>query len=85
MLNEKAITGSILGTAVGDALGLPYEGLSPNRARKLLGPPDRHRFFLRRGMISDDSEHTRMVAQSLIESGGNVEVFARRFAARLRW
>jgi ADP-ribosylglycohydrolase len=85
MLNEKAIKGCILGTAVGDALGLPYEGLSPNRARKLLGPPDRHRFFLRRGMISDDTEHTCMVAQSLIESGDNVEVFARRFAARLRW
>ncbi|MCY3010824.1 MAG: ADP-ribosylglycohydrolase family protein [Planctomycetota bacterium] len=85
MTNERAIIGCILGTAVGDALGLPYEGLSPNRARKLLGPPDRHRFFLRRGMISDDTEHTCMVAQSLIESGGNVEVFARRFAARLRW
>ncbi len=25
------------GTAVGDALGLPYEGLSPTRASKLLG------------------------------------------------
>ncbi|MEQ1831168.1 MAG: ADP-ribosylglycohydrolase family protein, partial [Pirellula sp.] len=84
-MNEKALTGCIFGTAVGDALGLPYEGLSPNRARKLLGPPDRHRFLLRRGMISDDTEHTCMVAQSLIESGGNVEVFARRFAARLRW
>ena len=58
MTNEKAIIGCILGTAVGDALGLPYEGLSPTRARKLLGPPDRHRFILRRGMISDDTEHT---------------------------
>ncbi len=28
---------------------------------KLLGPPERHRFFLRRGMISDDTEHTCMV------------------------
>ena len=36
-------------------------------------------------MISDDTEHTCMVAQSLIESGSNVEVFARRFTARLRW
>ena len=84
-MNEKAIVGCILGTAVGDALGLPYEGLSPNRARKLLGPPDRYRFFLRRGMISDDTEHTCMVTQSLIESGDNVEVFTRRFASRLRW
>ncbi len=29
MVNEKAIIGCILGTAVGDALGLPYEGMSP--------------------------------------------------------
>jgi ADP-ribosyl-[dinitrogen reductase] hydrolase len=85
MTNETAIIGCILGTAVGDALGLPYEGLSPDRARKLFGPPDRYRFFLHRGMISDDTEHTCMVSQSLIESGLNVEAFTRRFASRLRW
>ncbi len=61
MSNEKAIIGCILGTAVGDALGLPYEGLSAARAQKLLGPPERHRFFLRRGMVSDHTEHTCLV------------------------
>ena len=85
MVNEKAIIGCILGTAVGDALGLPYEGMSPTRARKLLGPPDRYRFVFGRGMISDDTEHTCMVAQSLIESGDDIEAFTRRFASRLRW
>jgi ADP-ribosylglycohydrolase len=85
MVNEKAIIGCILGTAVGDALGLPYEGMPPSRARKLLGPPDRYRFVLGRGMISDDTEHTCMVSQSLIESGDNVDTFTRRFASRLRW
>ncbi|HIF05444.1 MAG TPA: ADP-ribosylglycohydrolase family protein [Gemmatimonadetes bacterium] len=59
----------MLGTAVGDSIGLPYEGLSRGRAEKLLGPPDRHRFFFGRGMVSDDTEHTCMVAQSLIRSG----------------
>ncbi len=85
MASESAIVGCILGTAVGDALGLPYEGMSPRRARALLGPPDRHRFVWGRGMISDDTEHTCMVAQSLIECGHDVDAFARRFAARLRW
>ena len=85
MKNEKAVIGCILGTAVGDALGLPYEGMSPVRARKLLGPPERYRFLFGRGMISDDTEHTCMVSQSLIESGDNVEAFTRRFASRLRW
>ncbi len=84
-MNEKAIVGCILGTAVGDALGLPYEGMSPSRARRLLGPPSRHRFFFGRGMISDDTEHTCMVAQSLIESGEDVAWFSKRFASRLRW
>ncbi len=85
MVKDKAIIGCILGTAVGDALGLPYEGMSPTRARKLLGPPDRYRFVFGRGMISDDTEHTCMVSQSLIESGDIVDTFTRRFASRLRW
>ena len=49
MTLKKALIGCILGTAVGDALGLPYEGLSPLRGRKLLGKPDRHRLLLGRG------------------------------------
>jgi hypothetical protein len=64
---------------------LSYEGMSPSRARKLLGPPERYRFVFGRGMISDDTDHTCMVAQSLIESGDNVDTFTRRFASRLRW
>ncbi|MBB3206371.1 ADP-ribosylglycohydrolase [Rhodopirellula rubra] len=80
-----SIIGCVLGTAVGDALGLPYEGLSRGRARRMLGTPSRHRFFFTRGMISDDTEHTCMVAQSLIESGNDVNEFARQFAKRIRW
>jgi len=84
-MNHDAIIGCILGTAVGDALGLPYEGVSSKRAPRLLGTPDRYRFFFRRGMISDDTEHTCMVAGSLIEADGDVDLFARQFASRLRW
>ena len=77
---EAHIVGSILGTAIGDSIGLPYEGLSRRRAARLLGPPDRHRFFFGRGMVSDDTEHTCMVAQSLIGSGGDPDAFGRRLA-----
>ncbi len=84
-MSRDSIIGCLLGTAVGDALGLPYEGVSPQRAERLLGPPDRYRFLLGRGMISDDTEHTCMVAQSMIEARGDVDVFTRRFASRLRW
>ena len=82
---QTHVVGCILGTAVGDALGLPYEGLSCRRAAKLFGPPDRHRFFFRHGMVSDDTEHACMVAQSLIAAGGNVDSFRRELARRLRF
>ena len=63
--HKRTIVGCILGMAVGDALGLPYEGLTPQRAAKLLGRPDRQRLLLGCGMVSDDTEHACFVAQSL--------------------
>ena len=77
---EAQIVGCLLGTAIGDSIGLPYEGLSRRRAERLLGPPDRHRFLFGRGMVSDDTEHTCMVAQSLIGSGGDPDTFGRQLA-----
>ena len=81
----RNIVGAILGTAVGDSLGLPYEGLSSRRAARLLGPPDRHRFFLGRGMVSDDTEHTCFVAQALMASRFDPARFSRHLAGQLRW
>jgi ADP-ribosylglycohydrolase len=80
------IAGVILGTAVGDALGLPREGLSRRRAEKLFGgPPLRHRLLFGRGMVSDDTEHTCMVGQALLRAPDAVDSFARSLAWRLRW
>src|SRR5262245_9506040 len=83
-MNEDRIAGVILGTAVGDALGLPHEGLSAARSAKLFPGPLRHRFVLGRGMVSDDTEHTCMTAQAILHSGGDVEKFRRSLAWRLR-
>jgi ADP-ribosylglycohydrolase len=80
-----AMEGCLLGVAVGDALGLPFEGLSPRRLDKLRAIPLRHRFFFGRGMVSDDTEHTAMAAQSLVDSAGERTEFTRRLARRLRW
>lgn len=78
--------GVILGTAVGDAIGLPREGLSRRRAGRLFGgSPLGHRLVFRRGMVSDDTEHTCMVAQALLDAGGDPTIFARLLARRLRW
>jgi ADP-ribosylglycohydrolase len=79
------LAGVVLGTAVGDALGLPREGLSPRRARRLFGgPPLRHQFLFGRGMVSDDTEHTCMTAQALLRAPEDVRAFARSLAWRLR-
>ncbi len=83
--NLDAIAGCLTGTAVGDAIGLPYEGVSPRRAPRLLGPPDRHRLLFGRGLFSDDTEHTCMVLQSLLAANGDVTNFQRDLARRLRW
>ncbi len=84
-MKNPSLAGCIIGTAVGDALGLPYEGVSRQRLPRLLGPPDRHRLVLGKGMVSDDTEHTCMVAQSLVAAGDDLGEFTRQFARRLRW
>lgn len=79
-----AILGSLLGTAVGDALGLPREGLSPRRAERLFGPTLSHRFLPGRGMVSDDTEHACLVGQALLASDARPDAFARSLGWRLR-
>ncbi|XAM00088.1 ADP-ribosylglycohydrolase family protein [Phycisphaeraceae bacterium D3-23] len=83
---SQHIQGCILGTAVGDAIGLAREGLSRRRGRRMFGEsPLRHTFVLARGMCSDDTEHTIMVAQAYISSGSDSTRFARGLAWRMRW
>ena len=84
-MSSSAIVGAILGTAIGDALGLPYENLSRRRGVRLLGEPERYRFFFGRGMVSDDTEHTCLVAQALLASGGDPDRYVRQLGWRLRW
>ncbi|MEM9540799.1 MAG: ADP-ribosylglycohydrolase family protein [Cyanobacteria bacterium P01_E01_bin.42] len=82
---EQAIIGCLLGTAVGDAMGLPFEGLSKHRQKKWVKDRDRYYFFFNKGMVSDDTEHACMVAQSLIVSAGHESKFTRTLAWRLRF
>ena len=73
--------GLLLGTAVGDAIGLPAEGISRARAGRMFKGHLRHRFLGPYGMISDDTEHTLFVAQCLLAHPASQE----RFGARLGW
>jgi ADP-ribosylglycohydrolase len=81
---EKAMAGCLLGTAVGDALGLPMEGLTPTRQHRMFPHWDGFRLIFGRGMVSDDTEHTCFVAQSLLDAGGDVVVFEKQLTRHLR-
>lgn len=82
---HNRLAGIMLGTAVGDSLGLPAEGLSPRRRKRLVPGPWRQRLLFGRGMMSDDTEHTLFVAQSLLQHPDNATAFQRRLAWHLRW
>src|SRR5436190_5264703 len=80
------LAGLLLGTAVGDAIGLPFEGLSPQRvARRLRNRTLGHSLLLGRGLTSDDTEHACLVAQSLLEHPADPAAFRQALARRLRW
>ncbi len=81
---ERAIVGSLIGTAVADAIGLPSEGASRKRLAKIYGTIDDHKFLFGKGMMSDDTEHALLAAQALIVSGGDPASFGKELARRLR-
>jgi ADP-ribosyl-[dinitrogen reductase] hydrolase len=78
-------THSLLGTALGDSLGLPSEGMSRARITKRWKGPLEQRFLFGHGMLSDDTEHSIFVAQALLVCGGDPKVFQKRLAGALRW
>ncbi|MCO4783397.1 MAG: ADP-ribosylglycohydrolase family protein [Candidatus Cloacimonetes bacterium] len=85
MNTHHAIKGNLLGLAVGDSIGLPFEGLCPKRRIRLFGKDLCHCLLWNKGMFSDDTEHSCMIAQSLISHFDNHESFAKCFANKLRF
>jgi ADP-ribosyl-[dinitrogen reductase] hydrolase len=77
------IAGTLLGTAVGDALGLPCEGMSAKRIARRFGRLDRYHLIGRTGYVSDDTEQSALVAQSLAKHPGDPERCARAFRRSL--
>ncbi len=83
-VSYKLIAGCLLGTAVGDSLGLPSEGMSRGRiARRWKGLGQR--LIFGKGMISDDTEHTLMVANALLRYPNDVQAFQQALGWKLRW
>ncbi len=86
MKTTDRYAGVLWGTAVGDALGLPAEGIS-RRGIERLGWKNnwRHRLLFGRGMLSDDTEHTLLVVEALTAHPNDVDAFQRALAKKLRW
>lgn len=81
---EEKIYGVILGTALGDSIGLPYEALSREKITKKSPKFEKQSLFFGKGMFSDDTEHTLLVAQSLIESYNDLGQFKKLIRKRLQ-
>lgn len=77
---------ALIGTAMGDSLGLPFENLSKRRVRVLVKGRLSQRFFGEYGMVSDDTEHALLTARALMSSRTDAQLFERDLSRRLkRW
>jgi poly(ADP-ribose) glycohydrolase ARH3 len=77
---NDAVVGALLGTFVGDALGMPYEGLSSTAVPARLEMVEARRG---RGTYTDDTEMMIVLAESLLEHGSvNEEWLAQAFLKR---
>lgn len=85
MDQPNPIIHSLLGTALGDSLGLPSEGMSRARIARRWRGPLQQRFLFGRGMLSDDTEHTILSSQALLMAGGDATLFQKKLARKLRW
>lgn len=84
LIKKDAIVGCLLGTAVGDSMGLPYEGLSKHRQQKIYRSIKRQSFLFNGGMVSDDTEHICMVTQAIIKSVGQTSDFSKYLASAFK-
>jgi len=85
-------TGCLAGIAIGDSMGMPTSGFSPNQIREKFGKvvnfidaPIGHIIHdgLRAGQVTDDSQITFILADSIIKDGF---ISSEGFAKRLfRW
>lgn len=77
------LSGVLLGTALGDALGLPMEGMSARAIAQLFPRIERFHLLGRRGFVSDDTEQSALVAQSLGRYAGNPDAIVLAFRRSL--
>lgn len=88
-MNNNQILGLFLGTAVGDAMGLPRENLSPKRSMKLFGKAIQPSLvvipkLMRFSVCSDDTEHLWITADALIRCQNSPELFSKFLSCNMK-
>lgn len=78
----RALTGMLWGTALGDALGLPLEGLTAAQIARRGARVDRG--LASRAFVSDDTEQSALLLESLIAGRGEPEPTRLGFRRALR-
>lgn len=81
----RALYGSLMGGAIGDSYGLPFEGLPPKRTAKVFNFDNKYHLIpiINGAMVSDDTEHAVMTVQAYIASGGDIDGFRKALKWRL--
>lgn len=82
---HDALSGATLGAAVGDALGLPAEGLSPQAIARRFGALERFALLGRTGFVSDDTEQSLLVLQALLARGDALHTATRFRRSLVGW
>ncbi len=77
------LAGTLLGTAIGDALGLATEGMSARVIARRFGRVERFHLVGSRGLVSDDTEQSALMAQSLARHPDDLERCVRSFRRSL--
>jgi ADP-ribosyl-[dinitrogen reductase] hydrolase len=77
------LAGTLLGTALGDALGLPMEMLSARVIARRFRTLDRFYLLGRMGFVSDDTEQSALVAQSIARHPRDRDAAVRAFRRSL--
>jgi ADP-ribosyl-[dinitrogen reductase] hydrolase len=83
---SERYNGFLIGTAVGDSIGLSREGIGRRRAARMFGDgPLTQGLIFGCGMVSDDTEHMRMTAVALLRESQDPNRFARILGWKLKW
>ncbi len=83
MASYDRIAGTLLGTALGDALGLPAEGMSAPAITRRFGRVDRFHLLGSIGFVSDDTEQSALLAQCLARHPDDLDRCVRAFRRSL--